>query len=80
VSLLWPFDQQFAKSASHGESPSDLLFNLKLDDLHWASATLEIEQSKTGTPLVLPISEEVPARATANMPCISMQEAKLPSV
>jgi integrase len=33
--------------------------NLKLDDLHWASATLEIEQSKTGTPLVLPMSEEV---------------------
>ncbi len=33
--------------------------NLKLDDLHWTSATIEIEQSKTGESLVLPMSEEV---------------------
>lgn len=33
--------------------------NLKLDDLHWTSATIEIEQSKTGVPLILPMSEEV---------------------
>lgn len=33
--------------------------NLKLDDLRWTSATIEIEQSKTGTPLVLPMSDEV---------------------
>lgn len=33
--------------------------NLKLDDLHWATATIEIEQEKTGAPLVLPLSEEV---------------------
>ena len=32
---------------------------LKLDDLHWARATIEIEQAKTGAPLVLPMSEEV---------------------
>lgn len=35
--------------------------NLKLDDLHWTSATIEIEQVKTGAPLVLPLSEEVGA-------------------
>lgn len=35
--------------------------NLKLDDLHWTSATIEIEQTKTGAPLVLPLSEEVGA-------------------
>lgn len=35
--------------------------NLKLDDLHWTSATIEIEQAKTGAPLVLPLSEEVGA-------------------
>lgn len=35
--------------------------NLKLDDLHWASATIEIEQAKTRAPLVLPLSEEVGA-------------------
>ena len=34
---------------------------LKLDDLHWTSATIEIEQSKTGTLLVLPMVEEVGA-------------------
>jgi site-specific recombinase XerD len=33
--------------------------DLKLDDLHWTSATIEIEQGKTGAPLVLPLSEEV---------------------
>jgi site-specific recombinase XerD len=33
--------------------------NLKLDELRWTSATIEIEQSKTGVPLVLPLSEEV---------------------
>jgi len=33
--------------------------NLRLDDLHWDSATIEIEQSKTGAPLVLPMSEEI---------------------
>ena len=33
--------------------------NLKLDDLHWTTATIEIEQEKTGAPLVLPLSEEV---------------------
>lgn len=33
--------------------------NLKLDDLHWSCATIEIEQAKTGAPLVLPMSEEV---------------------
>jgi site-specific recombinase XerD len=33
--------------------------NLKLDDLRWTSDTIEIEQSKTGAPLVLPLSEEV---------------------
>lgn len=32
---------------------------LKLDDLHWADATLEITQSKTNTPLLLPLSEEI---------------------
>lgn len=33
--------------------------SLTLDDLHWSSATIEIEQDKTGAPLVLPLSEEV---------------------
>ena len=32
---------------------------LQLDDLHWADATLEITQSKTHTPLLLPLSEEI---------------------
>jgi integrase len=35
--------------------------SLRLDDLHWASATIEIVQSKTGAPLILPMSEEVGA-------------------
>ena len=32
---------------------------LRLDDLNWAAATIEIAQGKTGAPLVLPMSEEV---------------------
>jgi len=32
---------------------------LRLDDLNWATATVEIVQAKTGAPLVLPMSEEV---------------------
>lgn len=32
---------------------------LRLDDLNWAAATIEMAQAKTGAPLVLPISEEV---------------------
>ena len=32
---------------------------LRLDDLNWAAATIEIAQAKTGAPLVLPMSEEV---------------------
>ena len=32
---------------------------LTLDHLHWATATLEIVQNKTGEPLVLPLTEEV---------------------
>jgi integrase len=32
---------------------------LKLDDLHWARAVIEIAQAKTGVLLVLPMSEEV---------------------
>lgn len=32
---------------------------LKLDDLHWDEAILEITTSKTGTPLRLPLTEEV---------------------
>ena len=32
---------------------------LKLDDLRWDTATLEITQSKTGAPLSLPMTEEV---------------------
>lgn len=32
---------------------------LKLDDLNWEDATLEITQSKTNTPLLLPLTEEV---------------------
>ncbi len=35
--------------------------SLKLDDLHWASATIKITQAKTGEPLVLPLGEEVGA-------------------
>lgn len=31
---------------------------LTLDDLHWADATLELTQSKTPTPLLLPLTEE----------------------
>jgi integrase len=34
---------------------------LQLDDLHWADATLERTQSKTNTPLLLPLTEEVGA-------------------
>jgi site-specific recombinase XerD len=34
---------------------------LKLDDLHWADATLKLTQSKTNTPLLLPLTEEVGA-------------------
>jgi integrase len=34
---------------------------LKLDDLPWADATLELTQSKTNTPLLLPLTEEVGA-------------------
>jgi site-specific recombinase XerD len=34
---------------------------LKLDDLHWADATLEITPSKTNTPLLLPLTEEIGA-------------------
>jgi integrase len=32
---------------------------LKIDDLHWRVATIEIAQAKTGAPLVLPMSEEL---------------------
>jgi len=32
---------------------------LRLDDLNWAAATIEMAQAKTGAPLVLPMSEEV---------------------
>lgn len=32
---------------------------LRLDNLHWTDATIEIIQTKTGAPLVLPMSEEV---------------------
>ena len=32
---------------------------LKLDDLQWDTATIEIRQSKTGGPLCLPMSEEI---------------------
>lgn len=32
---------------------------LRLDDLNWAAATIEKVQTKTGAPLVLPMSEEV---------------------
>lgn len=32
---------------------------LKLDDLKWDAATIEIKQSKTGAPLCLPMSEEI---------------------
>lgn len=32
---------------------------LKLDQVHWADSTIEITQSKTGTPLRLPLTEEV---------------------
>lgn len=32
---------------------------LRLDDLNWAAATIEIAQAKTGAPLILPMSEEV---------------------
>lgn len=34
---------------------------LKLDNLHWADATLELTQAKTHTPLLLPLTEEVGA-------------------
>jgi site-specific recombinase XerD len=34
---------------------------LTLDHLHWEDSTLEIRQSKTGTPLILPLTEEVGA-------------------
>src|SRR5437762_6470606 len=32
---------------------------LKLDQLHWEDSTIEITQSKTGTPLRLPLTNEV---------------------
>lgn len=32
---------------------------LRLDNLHWKDAVIEIAQAKTGAPLVLPMSEEV---------------------
>jgi integrase len=32
---------------------------LRLDDLNWAAATIEMAQAKTGAPLVLPMSEEL---------------------
>lgn len=32
---------------------------LRLDDLHWERATIEVAQGKTSTPLILPMSEEV---------------------
>jgi integrase len=32
---------------------------LKLDDLQWDTATIEIRQSKTGGPLCLPMSEDI---------------------
>jgi site-specific recombinase XerD len=32
---------------------------LKLDHLHWAESTIEITQAKTGTPLRLPLTDEV---------------------
>lgn len=32
---------------------------LKLDHLHWAESTIEITQAKTGTPLRLPLTNEV---------------------
>jgi len=33
--------------------------NLKLEDIHWKSNTIEINQEKTGTPLILPLLTEV---------------------
>jgi site-specific recombinase XerD len=35
------------------------ILNLKLEDIHWQSNTIEIVQAKTGTPLVLPLLTEV---------------------
>ena len=32
---------------------------LKLDQLHWENSTIEFTQSKTGTPLILPLTTEV---------------------
>jgi integrase len=32
---------------------------LKLDQLHWNDSTIEVTQSKTGTPLILPLTNEV---------------------
>ena len=32
---------------------------LRLDDLKWTAATIEMAQGKTGAPLILPMSEEV---------------------
>lgn len=32
---------------------------LRLDDLNWSAATIEMAQAKTGAPLVLPMSEEI---------------------
>ena len=32
---------------------------LKLDQLHWTEATIEVTQSKTGVPLILPLTGEV---------------------
>src|SRR2546428_12797198 len=31
---------------------------LKLEQLHWEDSTIEVEQSKTGTPLRLPLTSE----------------------
>jgi site-specific recombinase XerD len=35
------------------------IHTLKLENLHWAESTIEITQGKTGTPLTLPLTNEV---------------------
>lgn len=35
------------------------IINLKLEDIHWKSNTIEIIQEKTGTPLILPLLADV---------------------
>ena len=35
------------------------IINLKLEDIHWKSNTIEIVQEKTGTPLILPLLTDV---------------------